>query len=98
MADPSSLRVSDQDREEAARQVREHYAAGRLFEDELNERLEAVYASWTEGDLARPLADLPALPATRSAERTELRARRSHLQRRLVQQSGGVAERPLQHG
>jgi hypothetical protein len=89
MADPSSLRVSDQDREEAARQVREHYASGRLSEDELNERLEAVYASRTEGDLARTLADLPALPATRSAERTELRARRSHLQRRLVQQSGG---------
>jgi hypothetical protein len=89
MADPSSLRVSDQDRDEAARQIREHYAAGRLSEDELNERLEAVYGARTEADLAAVRADLPALPATRGAEMTELRARRSHLQRRLLQQSGG---------
>jgi hypothetical protein len=42
MADPSSqLRVSDQDRDEAALQIREHYAAGRLTDDELNERPEA---------------------------------------------------------
>jgi phage terminase large subunit-like protein len=65
MADPPSLRVSDQDREEAARQIREHYAAGRLSEQELNERLESVYAGWTEDDLARMLADLPA-PAANS--------------------------------
>ena len=89
MADTSSLRVSDQDREEAARQIREHYAAGRLSEDELNERLEAVYGSRTEADLAAVRADLPALPATRAAGLTELRARRSQLQRRLLQQSGG---------
>ncbi len=90
MADPSSqLRVSDQDREDAARQIREHYAAGRLTEDELNERLDAVYAARTQGDLSNVLVDLPALPATRSAELLELRARRNQLQRRLLQQSGG---------
>lgn len=90
MADPSSLRVSDQDREEAARQIREHYAAGRLTEDELNERLEAVYGARTEGELGRTLVDLPALPATRSAELAEMRKRRNELQRRLLQQSGGA--------
>ncbi|HET9719372.1 MAG TPA: DUF1707 domain-containing protein [Solirubrobacteraceae bacterium] len=89
MVDSSSLRVSDQDREEAARLIREHYAAGRLDDRELNERLEAAYAARTEGDLALTLADLPPLPATRSAELAEVRARRSHLQRRLLQQSGG---------
>lgn len=92
MAEPSSqLRVSDQDREEAARQIREHYAAGRLTEEELNERLEAAYGARTEGDLAAIRADLPALPATRSEELADLRARRAHLQRRLLQQSGGGA-------
>ena len=89
MTDTSSLRVSDQDREEAARQIREHYAAGRLTEDELNERLEAAYAARTEGELSRTLVDLPALPATQSSELAELRDRRNQLQRRLVQQSGG---------
>jgi hypothetical protein len=90
MADPSSqLRASDQDREDAARQIREHYAAGRLTEDELGERLDAVYAARTQGDLSNVLVDLPALPATRSAELAELRTRRSQLQRRLLQQSGG---------
>ena len=90
MADPSSqLRVSDQDREEAARQIREHYAAGRLDDEELNERLERAYGARTEADLATIGADLPALPATRSQELAELRARRGHLQRRLLQQSGG---------
>jgi hypothetical protein len=85
----SQLRASDQDREETARQIREHYAAGRLSEDELNERLEAAYTARTSSDLARPLTDLPPLPATRSAEQAEVRERRSQLQRRLLQQSGG---------
>ncbi len=89
MADLSSLRVSDQDREGAACEIRDHYAAGRLTEDELNERLDAVYAARTQGDLSSIRVDLPALPASRSTELTELRVRRSQLQRRLLQQSGG---------
>jgi hypothetical protein len=90
MADPSSqLRVSDQDRDEAALQIREHYAAGRLTDDELNERLEAAYAARTEGDLDEIRRDLPPLPVSRAAQVAEHRARRAHLQRRLLQQSGG---------
>jgi hypothetical protein len=89
MAHPSQLRVSDQDRERAATEIREHYAAGRLTEDELNERLAAAYAARTEGDLAAIRSDLPALPASRSSELAERRARRNQLQRRLLQQSGG---------
>jgi hypothetical protein len=83
------LRVSDADRDQAAREIREHYAVGRLDEEELNERLEAVYAARTDADLAAIQADLPRLPASRSAELAAMRARRRDLQRRLLQQSGG---------
>lgn len=90
MADPSSqLRVSDRDRDEAARQIREHYAVGRLDDADLNERLEKVYAARTEADLASVRSDLPDLPPTRSQQLDEVRGRRRHLQRRLLQQSGG---------
>lgn|GEM_PF-4216960 len=54
-----SVRVSDQQREEAARQLREHFAAGRLTPDELDERLQAAYGARTEPELERLLADLP---------------------------------------
>jgi len=83
------LRISDADREAAAREIREHYAAGRLSDEELNERLEAAYSARTEADLAALRHDLPALPAAASAQRAELRARRRDLQSRLLQQSGG---------
>lgn len=83
------LRASDADRDQAALEIREHYAVGRLNEEELNERLEAVYAARTDADLAGIQADLPRLPASRSAELAAMRARRRDLQRRLIQQSGG---------
>jgi hypothetical protein len=38
----SDLRASDEERERAASEIRAHFAAGRLTEDELNERLEAA--------------------------------------------------------
>src|SRR5579875_1654567 len=62
--DSSRLRVSDDDRERGAKTIREHYAAGRLSDEELDERLQAVYAARTAGELAAAQADLPALPAT----------------------------------
>ena len=37
-------RASDQDREQAAEQIRDHYAAGRLTDDELDKRVQAAYA------------------------------------------------------
>ncbi len=83
-------RASDQDREQAAEQIRDHYAAGRLTDDELDTRVQAVYAAQTTAELKRLLADLPVLPEVRARqERAALVERRSHLQRRLIQQAGG---------
>jgi hypothetical protein len=90
--DDATLRASDADREEAAREIREHFAAGRLDDAELSERLHAIYSAKTADELRSARADLPLLPATVAArERAELVARRSQLQRRLVQQAGGGA-------
>lgn len=85
----ADLRVSDQDRDLAARQLRDHFAAGRLTEDELNDRVQSAYAAKTQQQLADLLFDLPALPATQHQLRAELAERRRHLQRRLIQESGG---------
>ncbi len=83
------VRVSDEQREDAARQLREHFADGRVTQDELDERLQATYAARTESDLRALLADLPRLPASPAQERAELVARRRHLQRRMIQEAGG---------
>jgi hypothetical protein len=84
----SGLRVSDQDRERVAREIREHFAAGRLTEDELSERVEAAYAARTEADLDSVRVDLPPLPATPAERNAEIAERRAHLQRRLFQHAG----------
>jgi hypothetical protein len=89
MSDGPDLRVSDQERDRAAAEIREHYAAGRLSEDELNERVGSVYGARTAGELATLRADLPALPASPAETRAELAQRRSKLQRALLQQTGG---------
>ncbi len=83
------VRASDEDREGAAGEIREHFAAGRLTEEELSERIQTVYAARTIGELRALLVDLPALPAGPVQQRADLAARRAHLQRRVVQQSGG---------
>jgi len=81
--------VSDREREETVAAIREHYAEGRLDDEELNQRLTATYAARTASELAAVGADLPPLPASRLERRAELAARRRELQRRLLQQSGG---------
>ena len=53
------LRASDADRDAVAEQLREHFATGRLRMDELNERLDKVYAAQTYGDLEPLVEDLP---------------------------------------
>ena len=62
MADVPHLRVSDQDREQAASEIRDHYAAGRLDSDELEERVQAAYSARTQSELEALSSDLPALP------------------------------------
>jgi hypothetical protein len=53
------MRVSDAEREAAAAELREHFASGRLDQEELNERLSAVFAARTRGDLNALFTDLP---------------------------------------
>jgi hypothetical protein len=59
MPEERNIRVSDADRDAVAAQLREHYAQGRLTMDELNERLDRVFASRTNLELAAVTADLP---------------------------------------
>jgi len=59
MALNPDMRASDGDRDKFADLLRENYAVGRLTQDELNERLEAVYAAKTLGGLQQLTADLP---------------------------------------
>ncbi len=87
MAD--DLRASDEQRERAAQEIREHFAAGRLTDEELDHRVQAVYAARTEGELKALLADLPKLPASPAQQKAELVQRRRDLQRRMLQEAGG---------
>jgi Domain of unknown function (DUF1707) len=84
-----SYRASDDDRERAAQQLRDHFAAGRLTQDELDERVQAVFRAHTDRELRELLSDLPRLPVSPRQRKAELAERRSHLQRRLVQETGG---------
>ena len=89
MSDASQLRASDADRERYAQSLREHFAAGRIGEDELAERLDAVYAARTVAQLEAVVHDLPALPVSPAARRAELAERRAELRRHLLQRAGG---------
>ncbi len=53
------LRASDVERERAADELGEHLALGRISADELETRLDAVYAARTRGALDEVLRDLP---------------------------------------
>lgn len=86
MDDPAELRISDQDRERAAGEIREHFAQGRLDQDELSERLDRAYSAKTTGELTLARANLPSLPA--GSAQGELSQRRAELTRELLQQTG----------
>lgn len=53
------MRISDADREQVTARLREHYAAGRLTSEELEERITAALSAKTYGDLRRIMVDLP---------------------------------------
>jgi Domain of unknown function (DUF1707) len=55
------LRIGDAEREAAAEQLREHFVAGRLTLDELDERLGEIFTARTQDQLSRVMADLPSL-------------------------------------
>jgi Domain of unknown function (DUF1707)./Predicted membrane protein (DUF2154). len=58
-ADPRDLRASDADRNQVAELLGEAMATGRLTAEEYSERLAAVYAARTFGDLEALVGDLP---------------------------------------
>jgi len=89
MADAADLRVSDQERERAVQEIQQHFAAGRLTQDELDERVQAAYRAQTQDGLAALRRDLPRLPVSPAQRTAELAERRGELQRRLLQEAGG---------
>jgi hypothetical protein len=63
------FRISDADRDRVAATLCDHFAAGRLTSEELDERLTAMLNATTFGDLHRVLADLPEpAPVLRQAD------------------------------
>jgi DUF1707 SHOCT-like domain len=56
----TSLRASDADREQVAERLRQATAEGRLNAEELEGRLQTLFAARTYGELDALLADLPA--------------------------------------
>jgi hypothetical protein len=59
MARRATLRASDADRDQIAERLRHATAEGRLLAEELEERLEAVFAARTYGELDALVVDLP---------------------------------------
>ena len=59
MASGYDMRVGDAERDAAANELREHFASGRLTQDELNERLDQTFAAKTRADLSGLFTDLP---------------------------------------
>jgi hypothetical protein len=87
MSERPELRVADTDKEALVQELREHMLAGRLTSEEFEERLGAAYQARTRADLNALKEDLPVSPAT--VDRA-LAQRRTRLQRRLLQESGGA--------
>lgn len=63
MTSGSMVRASDADRDRFADLLREQTAQGRLSLEEFSERVGAVYAATTRGELDRLVADLPVAPS-----------------------------------
>ncbi len=85
----SNLRVSDEQRDKAVEQLREHYTAGRLTEEELSERVQAAYQARTGADLEALLVDLPRLPASPAELRAQRAERRRKVRIRAIEETGG---------
>lgn len=68
MAQPPTIRASDEDRQRVVDLLAGHHVAGRLDQAEFAERMEAAYAAKTFGELGLLMRDLPrseAAPARR---------------------------------
>lgn len=80
------LRASDEDRERLSTELHEHAVAGRLTTEELEERLEAAYSARTLAELDALRRDLPTSGRISTLSHA---ARRRHLARRVLQETGG---------
>jgi uncharacterized protein DUF1707 len=90
MSESRQIRASDADREQAAEALREHFAAGRISEEELSDRVAAAYRATTMQEIEQLWVDLPRLPASPLAHRAELAQRRAELRPQLLQHAGGA--------
>jgi hypothetical protein len=81
-----TIRASDEHRERLIAELNDHTVAGRLSTDDLEQRLQAAYTAQTTGELDALRHDLP---VTARQAALDLAARRSHLTRRMLQESGG---------
>jgi hypothetical protein len=80
------VRASDEDRERLVAELNEHAVAGRLSTDDFEQRVQAAYEATTTAQLAALRRDLP---VSASQTRLDHIARRSHLTKRMIQESGG---------
>lgn len=77
VAGRGGVRIGDAERERAVSEIGEHFAAGRLTRDELDERLELAWRARTAADLAPLFADLPrGTVEVRGGDRAPVPARR----------------------
>jgi hypothetical protein len=82
----AGVRASDADREQLISELNEHTVAGRLSTEEFEQRLQAVYAARTTAELDSLRGDLPQTGAQLALGHAQ---HRSHLTRRLIQETGG---------
>jgi Domain of unknown function (DUF1707) len=61
MAGQYDMRVGDTEREATVTELREHFASGRLTQEEFNERVDEAFAAKTRGDLKSVMRDLPSV-------------------------------------
>lgn len=61
------LRIGDAERDDAARELGEHFALGRISVDEHAERLELIWSARTRADLEPAFRDLPRPGSGRAA-------------------------------
>lgn len=93
----SGLRASDADRDAAAAVVNNALAEGRLTADEHSDRLDAIYAAKTQGELVPLLADLPGQQAMTPVTATSAQLARSRRGRRIVAIFGGASRKGAWH-